>query len=136
MPISLLGLIPSQLGLTYLIIGIIFIVGIGAILGGWFLFPYIVYADVAEDDEKETGELKAGIYAGFPSIILNLFQALGAFVIGSILSLPKLERFYVAEPYSFSVGLIIFGPIVSIILLCSYFYTKHLVKLDFDWEKE
>jgi Na+/melibiose symporter-like transporter len=132
MPISLLGLIPLQ---SYLVIGIIFIVGIGAILGGWFLFPYIVYADVAEDDEKETGELKAGIYTGFPAIILNIFQAAGAFFIGSILSLPKLERFYVADPYSFSVGLIIFGPIVSIILLCSYFYTKKFVKLDFDWEK-
>ncbi|MFX1487814.1 MAG: MFS transporter [Promethearchaeota archaeon] len=136
MPVSLLGLIPSQLELIYLIIGIIFIVGIGAILGGWFLFPYIVYADVAEDDEKETGELKAGIYAGFPSIILNIFQAGGAFFIGSILSLPKLTRFYVTIPYSFSVGLIIFGPIVSIILLISYFYTKKFITLDFDWEKK
>ncbi|MFX1477809.1 MAG: MFS transporter [Promethearchaeota archaeon] len=133
MPISLLGLIPLQ---SYLVIGIIFIVGIGAILGGWFLFPYIVYADVAEDDEKETGELKAGIYTGFPSIILNIFQAGGAFFIGSILSLPKLTRFYVTSHPSFSVGLIIFGPIVSIILLISYFYTKKFITLDFDWEKK
>ena len=133
LPISLLGLIPMN---SYLVIGIIFIVGIGAILGGWFLFPYIVYADVAEDDERSTGELKAGIYTGFPSIILNIFQALGAFLIGSILSLPKLERYYVAEPYSFSIGLLIFGPIVSLILLISYFYTKKYVELDFDWEKK
>ena len=133
MPISILGLIPMQ---SYMIIGVIFIVGIGATLGGWYLFPYIVYADVAEDDEKLTGELKAGIYTGFPSIILNIFQALGAFFIGAILSLPKLTRHYVAEPYSFSIGLIIFGPIVSIILLVSYFYTKKFVKLDFEWEKQ
>ncbi|MHA1987142.1 MAG: MFS transporter [Promethearchaeota archaeon] len=133
LPVSLLGLIPMN---SYLVIGIIFIVGIGAILGGWFLFPYIVYADVAEDDEKITGELKAGIYAGFPSIILNLFQAGGAFLIGTLLSLPDLERHYVADPYSFSIGLIIFGPIVSIILLISYFYTKKYVELDFDWEKK
>ncbi|MFW9864634.1 MAG: MFS transporter [Candidatus Thorarchaeota archaeon] len=133
MPISLLGLIPLQ---SYLVIGIIFIVCIGAILGGWFLFPYIVYADVAEDDEKETGELKAGIYTGFPSIILNIFQAGGAFFIGSILSLPSLTRFYATPQYSFSVGLIIFGPIVSIILLISYFYTKKFITLDFDWEKK
>ncbi|MHA1912881.1 MAG: MFS transporter [Promethearchaeota archaeon] len=132
LPISLLGLIPMQ---SYLIIGIIFIVGIGAILGGWYLFPYVIYADVAEDDEKSTGELKAGIYTGFPSIILNIFQALGAFFVGSVLSLPTLVRHYVPEPYSFSIGLIIFGPVVSIILLISYFYTKKFITLDFDWEK-
>ncbi|MHA2049277.1 MAG: MFS transporter [Promethearchaeota archaeon] len=133
LPVSLLGLIPMQ---SYLIVGIIFIGGIGAILGGWYLFPYVIYADVAEDDEKSTGELKAGIYTGFPSIILNIFQALGAFFIGSILSLPELERHYVADPYSFSIGLIIFGPIVSVILLISYFYTKKFITLDFDWEKK
>jgi len=117
-------------------LGIIFIVGIGAILGGWYLFPYIIYADVAEDDEKLTGELKAGIYSGFPSIILNLFQAGGAFFIGAILSLPDLTRDYVPEPYSFSIGLLIFGPIVSVILIISYFYTRKFVQLDFEWEKK
>ncbi|TFF92874.1 MAG: MFS transporter, partial [Promethearchaeota archaeon] len=54
LPITFLALIPME---NYLIIAIIFIVGIGIILGGWFLFPYIVYADVAEDDQKKTGEL-------------------------------------------------------------------------------
>jgi len=130
MPISLLGLIPMS---SYLILGIIFIMGIGAILGGWFLFPYIVYADVAEDDEKSTGELKAGIYTGFPSIILNIFQAAGAFFIGSILSLPDISP---TGTFSYSMGLVLFGPIVSVILLVSYFYTKKYVKLDFDWEKK
>ncbi|MFX0041722.1 MAG: MFS transporter, partial [Candidatus Hodarchaeota archaeon] len=76
LPITLFGFLEMD---SYLILGIIFIVGIGAILGGWYLFPYIVYADVAEDDEKSTGELKAGIYSGFPSIVLNIFQACGAF---------------------------------------------------------
>ncbi len=129
MPISLLGLIPMS---SYLILGIIFIMGIGGILGGWFLFPYIVYADIAEDDEKSTGELKAGIYAGFPSIILNIFQAAGAFFIGSILSLPDISP---TGTFSYSMGLVLFGPIVSVVLLISYFYTKKYVKLDFDWEK-
>ena len=107
--------------------------GIGAILGGWFLFPYIVYADLAEDDEKSTGELKAGIYAGFPSIVLNIFQAAGAFFIGSILSLPTISP---TGTFSYSMGLILFGPIVSVILLVSYFYTKKYVTLDFEWEKK
>ena len=130
MPISLLGLIPLQ---SYLVLGIIFIIGIGAILGGWFLFPYIVYADIAEDDEKSTGELKAGIYTGFPSIVLNIFQAGGAFLIGTILSLPDISP---TGTFSYSMGLIIFGPIVSLILLVSYLYTRKHVELDFGWEKK
>jgi len=130
LPISLFSLIPMT---SYLGLGIIFIVGIGAILGGWFLFPYIIYADVAEDDAKSTGELKAGIYSGFPSIILNLFQAVGAFFIGAILSLPNIDPTG-TNPYS--LGLVIFGPIVSVILLISYLYTRKFVNLDFDWEKK
>ena len=132
LPISLLGLIPMD---SYLILGIIFIVGIGAVLGGWYLFPYIVYADVAEDDEKSTGELKAGIYAGFPSIILNIFQAVGAFFIGAFLSLPDINPTGQLGA-DFSIGLVIFGPIVSVILLISYFYTRKFVTLDFEWEKK
>jgi len=63
LPITLFGFL--EMG-SYLILGIVFIVGIGAILGGWYLFPYIVYADVAEDDEKSTGELMnlAGVGVG------------------------------------------------------------------------
>ncbi|MEJ2250125.1 MAG: MFS transporter [Candidatus Lokiarchaeota archaeon] len=120
LPITLLALIPMN---SYLIIGIIFITGIGIILGGWFLFPYIVYADVAEDDEKRSGDLKAGIYAGFPSIILNIFQAGGVILIGIILEyLPKINP--AGFSYSYSLGLVVWGPIASVILLISYLYTR------------
>ena len=129
LPITLLGLIPMD---SYLIIGIIFIVGIAAILGGWFLFPYILDADMAEDDEKSTGELKAGIYNGFPSILLNIFQAIGVLILGIVISLPDI----VVGSSSFSIGFILWGPICSIILICSYIYTKKLLTLDFKWERE
>lgn len=129
MPITLLSFIPMG---NYLILGVIFISGVAAILGGWFLFPYIVYADVAEDDEKSSGNLKAGTYAGFPAIILNIFQAIGAIVIGAIFSLPTI---IVGSLDPYSIGLALFGPICSIILLVSYFYTRKYVNLDFDWEK-
>jgi hypothetical protein len=36
---------------------------------------------------------------------------------------------------TFSLGLVIFGPIASAILLISYFYTKKYVRLDFKWEE-
>jgi len=100
LPISLLGLVPQ---IPHLILGIVFISGIGLILGGWYLFPYIIYADVAEDDEKETGELKAGVYTGFPSIILNIFQAIGVYLLGLITSLPDVNL----GSLVFSIGLII-----------------------------
>jgi len=130
LPITLLCLIPMD---SYLIIGIIFIIVVATSLAGWYLFPYILYADIAEDDEKSTGELKAGIYAGFPSIILNIFQAAGAFLIGVIFSLPNISP---TGDFSYSIGLVIFGPIVSVVLLISYFYTKKFIKLDFDWEEK
>jgi GPH family glycoside/pentoside/hexuronide:cation symporter len=129
LPITLLALIPMG---NFLILGIIFILGIGAILGGWYLFPYIVYADIAEDDEKATGNLKAGTYAGFPSLILNIFQAAAVFLNGLLF-----ELIYISNGVgdTFSLGLVIFGPIASAILLISYFYTKKYVRLDFKWEE-
>ena len=128
LPITLLGLVGA---IPNLILGVFFITGIGLILGGWYLFPYIMYADIAEDDEKSTGELKAGVYVGFPSIILNLFQAIGVFLLGLMLGLPEVT----VGTSTFSIGLVIWGPICSLILLVSYFYTRKFVELDFEWEK-
>jgi GPH family glycoside/pentoside/hexuronide:cation symporter len=128
LPITLLGLIEA---IPNLILGVFFITGIGLILGGWYLFPYIMYADLAEDDEKTTGELKAGIYTGFPSIILNIFQAIGVFLLGLMLALPDVT----VGTSTFSIGLVIWGPICSLILLVSYLYTRKFVELDFEWEK-
>ncbi|MBY8978936.1 MAG: MFS transporter [Candidatus Lokiarchaeota archaeon] len=123
LPFTLLGLLP--MGSTF-IFGIIFILGITGCMGGWFLFPSIIYADIATDDEKSTGELKAGIYTGFPSIILNLFQALGLFIMGMILELPSLGTL------SYSIGYVLWGPICSLILICAYFFARKFIKLDFE----
>jgi len=122
LPFTLLGLLP--MGSTF-IFGVIFIIGITACMGGWFLFPSIMYADIAEEDEKSTGELKAGIYVGFPSIVLNLFQALGLIIMGMILELPSWGL-----PYS--IGQVIWGPICAVILICAYFFARKFIKLDFE----
>ena len=130
LPISLIGLIPNG---PYLLFGIIFILIVAIILGGWFIFPYIVYADSAEDDEKNTGELKAGAYVGFPSIILNAFQAFGAMILGVVIeNLPNIT----VGSLTYSSGLIIWGPLCSVILLVAYLYTKKYVNLDYDWEEK
>ncbi len=129
LPTTLIGLIPFA---SNIIFGIIFILIVAASLAGWNLFPYIYKADIAEDEEKRTGELKAGLYDGFPSIILNIFQAFGPLIIGAVLSLPEIT----VGALTYSIGLVIWGPICSLILIVAYFFTKKFVKLDFDWEKE
>ena len=129
LPISLLALIEA---IPRLLLGILFVLIATGTLGGWYLIPYIIYADIAQDDEQKTGQLKAGIYAGFNSIILNLFQAFGVFVLGvAIESLPIITL----TGQSVALGLIVFGPIASVILLVAFFYTRKYVQLDFEWEK-
>ncbi|MHA1734083.1 MAG: MFS transporter [Promethearchaeota archaeon] len=129
LPLSLLGLAPfGSTGTTAF--GLFFIVLIASILGGWFLFPYIMYADMAEDEEKRTEEMNAGIYIGFPSIVLNLFQALGTFLLGLLTSLPDLD----VRGLTFSLGYVLWGPFCAVVLLGTYFYTRKFVNLDFAWE--
>ena len=129
LPTSLIGLIPFATNIAF---GIIFILIIAVALSGWALFPYIYKADMAEDEEKRTGELKAGLYDGFPSIILNIFQAFGPMVIGLVLSLPMIT----VGALTYSFGLVLWGPICSLILIVAYFFTKKYIQLDFDWEKK
>jgi Na+/melibiose symporter-like transporter len=121
LPFTLISLIPME---SYLIYGIIFIIGVVASIGGWNLFPYIIYADLAEDDEKSTGELKAGLYRGFSSIILNIFQAIG-------LAFSAIVSFLIGD-YLFFIW---WGPICSLILVGAYFYSRRFIKIDFEWEK-
>lgn len=120
LPFSLLGLVINNL-----IYGIVFLIGIAAALGGWYLIRYIFYADLAEDSEKKTGELRAGIYSGFSSIILNIFQALGLAFISLITLLIGETLFFV-----------MWGPITAVILFFSYLFTRKYIKLDFEWETE
>jgi len=126
LPSTLFGAIPMD---SYLLYGILFVFGLAASLGGWNLLPSIIYADIAEDDQKRTGELKAGIYTGFPSIILNIFQALGLFLMGIILDLPNMGLDY-------SVGYVLWGPISSLVLIIAYLFSRKFIKLDFEWEKK
>ncbi|MHA1764082.1 MAG: MFS transporter [Promethearchaeota archaeon] len=129
LPFTLIGLIPMQSTLIY---GIIFVLGIAAIYSGWQILQYIMIPDISEDDEKATGELKAGTYKGIPSIPLNFFQAIGLIIMGSILELPEIS----VGSSSFSIGYVLWGPICSAILLITLFYAKKYITLDFEWEKK
>ncbi len=128
MPISLLGLINWVNPLYF---ALIFILGIAAVMGGWYLFPYIMYADLAEDDKRRTNVMKAGIYAGFPSIVLNLLQAFGLFILGLLFDyLPDVKNDVI--PWA----MVVWGPVCSFFLILAIFFTKKFVTLDFEWEKK
>ena len=129
LPTSLIGLIPFASNFVF---GLIFILIVAASISGWNLFPYIYKADIAEDEEKRSGELKAGLYDGFPSIILNIFQAIGVFLIGALLSLRNIT----VGGLTYSIGLVFWGPVCSGILIIAYLFTYWYVELDFDWEKK
>jgi len=129
-PFSLLGIFPFS---TNIIFGAIFLSFVAAMMSGWSLFPYIIYPDLAQDAEKREGELKTGLYQGFPSLILNIFQALSLLLTGWLLDLPKISN-GVGEP--FTLGYVLWGPLCVVFFLFIFWFVKYFVQLDFDWEKD
>ena len=128
LPLSLIGLLPGEINF---IITVIWVFAIAAFMGGWYLFPYIWYADLAEDAEVSSGEgRKSGLYAGFPSIFINIFQAIALFITGLILSLPNVP----GKDYSW--GYILWGVWCSGVLIVAYLFTRKLITLDFEWENK
>ncbi|QEE17470.1 MFS transporter [Promethearchaeum syntrophicum] len=130
MPISLLGLINWTNPVFF---AAIFVLGLAGVMGGWYLFPYIMYADLAEDDQRRTNVMKAGIYTGFPSIVLNLLQALGTFILGLLFEyLPDVMVGTNEIPWA----MVLWGPVCTFFLILAIIFTKFFVKLDFEWEKK
>ena len=128
LPLSLIGLIPGEINF---IITIIWVLAISAFMGGWYLFPYIWLADLAEDAEVRSGEgRKSGLYAGFPQILLNIFQAIALFITGLILSLPNVP----GKDYSW--GYVLWGVWCSGVVFVVYIIAKKLITLDFEWENK
>ncbi|MGQ4873197.1 MAG: MFS transporter [Promethearchaeia archaeon] len=129
LPFSFIGLIPGGIPFG---VAIAYVLGVAAALGGWYLFPYIWYADLAEDAKRrgDLDEMKAGLYAGFPNILLNIFQAIALIMTGVLLSLPNVPG------KSFSWGYILWGVWCSVILLIGYIYIRKFIKLDFEWENK
>ncbi|MHA1488904.1 MAG: MFS transporter [Promethearchaeota archaeon] len=127
LPLTLLALIPMESTFIY---GLIFVILIAGMYAGWQILQYIIVPDISEDDEKKTGELKAGTYRGIPSIPLNIFQAIGLIIMGSILELPDIT----VGTSTFSLGYVLWGPLCSVILLVTYIYAKKYIQIDFDWE--
>jgi Na+/melibiose symporter-like transporter len=111
----LLDFIPS------LFQGVLFISLFGIGISGWYLLPNPVTADMAQEDEMQGGEARAGSYNGLISIPLNVLQALARFIAGFIADLPMVAG------QSYSMGLLVWGPVSSILLIpCLYVLVKYV----------
>jgi GPH family glycoside/pentoside/hexuronide:cation symporter len=98
LPFSMIFRILTPGTLTFTYIGYLwaFLIGLG--LSGPFLFPYAIVADIAHKDEVDTKESRAGMYTGFNSIPLNIFQALAFMLVGFLNPEGITERLYLLGP--------------------------------------
>jgi len=79
LPLSLIFKVLSAGTIAFTIMGYVygFLLGLG--ISASQVFPYAIIADIADKDERETNESRAGMYTGFNSIPLNIFQAISIF---------------------------------------------------------
>ena len=105
---------------------------VGAGVAGYYLFPYIIYADFAHKNEIMTGEGRAGFYTSFPSIPLNGMQAFSAFLWGLIFELPK-NVVVPGQHILISRGYLLWGPISAIFIFLSVMVLFY-VNIDPDFE--
>lgn len=132
-PFSLLGM--NEWAVLSIPFGILFMGLVASCMAGWGLFPYIVYADLAEDFKKQYGEMKAGLFTGAPAILLNIFQAIGGYILG-VMTSDDLPTFTNAPGNSFSIGYVLWGPICAIIFIITIFLIRKYLIIDFAWEKK
>ncbi|MFX0051463.1 MAG: MFS transporter [Candidatus Hodarchaeota archaeon] len=106
----------------------IFVILTGVGVSGYYLLPYAIVADIVEEDERRTGESRAGMYHGFESIPLNFFQFLGYLSVGFLLQ--NLPQFVDWRGNEYSLGFILWGPIAVIFVVISIFIFWRKVNAD------
>ena len=89
----------------------LFISLMAAGISGWYLFPSPITADIAQQDEMLGGEARAGSYNGLVSIPLNILQSLARLISGFLVDLPAVEG------HTYTVGMLLWGPVSSVLLL-------------------
>ena len=121
LPLTLILGQPFLSSIPSMVQGALFISLFGVGISGWYLLPNPVTADMAQEDEIQGGEARAGSYNGLISIPLNVLQALARFIAGFIADLPAVAG------QSYSMGLIVWGPISSVLLIpCLYLLAKYV----------
>jgi GPH family glycoside/pentoside/hexuronide:cation symporter len=124
--------LPFTLIITTSAGGFLLLAFAGAGVAGYYLFPYIVYADFAQKDEIMTGEGRAGFYTSFPSIPLNGMQAFSAFLWGFIFALPAIVP-VPGEATLVTQGYLFWGPIAALFIFLSVL-VLFKVNIDPDFE--
>ncbi len=125
--------LPFTMFVTEFIGGVFLIALVGAGVAGYYLFPYIIYADFAHVDEIISGEGRAGFYTSFPSIPINLMQAFSGLMWGIIFSLPEIVPVPSDPGALISQGYLYWGPFAAAFLLMSVL-VLFKVNLDPDFE--
>lgn len=120
--------LPFTLVITTSTGGFLLLAFAGAGVAGYYLFPYIIYADFAHKNEIMTGEGRAGFYTSFPSIPLNGMQAFSAFLWGFIFTLPIVVP-VPGDTTFVSQGYLLWGPIAALFIFLSVLV---LFKVDID----
>jgi GPH family glycoside/pentoside/hexuronide:cation symporter len=80
-----------------------------------YMMRYVVLADIAQKDEIDSGEGRAGVYEGFQGVPLNIFQAVGVALLGWILLVLQVSP--PPDPVNF--GFFWWGPIYAIFVVIS-----------------
>jgi len=125
--------LPFTLVITTSAVSFILLAFAGAGVAGYYLFPYIIYADFAHKNEIMTGEGRAGFYTSFPSIPLNGMQAFSAFLWGFIFALPEVvpvpgDTTFVTQGY------LLWGPFAALFIFLSVL-VLFKVNLDPDFDR-
>lgn len=126
------GIFSQVLGIAQnidvLLQSIIFVVLVGVGVSGFYLLPYAIVADIVDEDERRTGESRAGMYYGFESIPLNFFQFIGYLIVGFLLQ--NLPLFTDWRGNEYSLGFLIWGPIAAVFIVISVLIFWKFVNAD------
>jgi len=135
-PLSLIGIAQNTSYGGLFIPGITFIALLSIFIAGWSLFPYILYADLTEDDARRTDNFKAGLYTGFPSIPLNIFQGISILITGILDTYTSVLIPATATSSAVSWYYVLWGPLSTVYLIIAVIFLRKRVVMDFDWEKQ
>jgi GPH family glycoside/pentoside/hexuronide:cation symporter len=104
--------------------GVLFIGMVAAGVSGWYLLPNPITADIIEEDESRTSQGRAGGYEGFINFPINIVQIIGTLLAGFLLSLP------IIPPNTYSIGLLLWGPVAALFVAISIFLVRKYVDTD------
>jgi GPH family glycoside/pentoside/hexuronide:cation symporter len=111
----------------YTLAATLFFIPVGAGMSVYYLLSYVVPADIAQVDEIVTGESRAGVYAGFIGVPLNMFQAVSTTLLGAIVELS------VILSGTELLGFMWWGPVYALFLLAAAYVLRSTdIDPDFD----